>query len=101
MFPLKVLCVDGSDRGFPDPKAVLPVEGKIYTAISQGEGWNEGGQVIPCYEIEELENIQIIEGHEAKQVYECDRFVPLSDKDETEYADSVLNSLFQTVENVG
>lgn len=102
MFPLKVLCIDGKLRphSLPEEIGFLPEEGKIYTAERQMPGYDLAGKEHPSYFITELS--REIRRNNFKNgligivyiLYECDRFVPISDVDETEYAEQVLNEIF-------
>lgn len=75
---MKVLCVNTKDNPFVKVK-----EGQVYTAgIDGGELPHDE----PVYYIIEVD----------QYIYQR-RFVPLSNKDETDYADEVLTRMFQPI----
>lgn len=96
---MKLLCIDGKSRLGDVPGFPLPEEHVVYTAIQTVEGWDLKTPEIrkPCYLIEELLMQTTFGGKPATLVFETDRFVPLSNKDEREYAEEVLEKIFEPV----
>lgn len=96
---MKVLCIDGKPRPDDIPNTPLPEENQVYTVLLIVDGTHPEKPEIrkPCYLLEEIDFIINTKRGPALAVYEVDRFIPLSEKDEREYAESVLEEIFQTV----
>jgi hypothetical protein len=71
----KVICIDGKPR--PKEYSHYPPiqEGKQYTITGQEVGYYTDGSPVKCYTILEAPN----------WLYEIDRFIPVSEIDETEF----------------
>ena len=87
---MKVLCIDATS--FPDCLPCDIYEGDVYTVIDQRDsGLNIHGEDIPGV-------VYVLAERSSKDGYSCERFIPLSDLDETELVnDEYLDKIFEPV----
>lgn len=81
---MRLLCIKSCIGGQP-PKNGSLIEENVYESIDQEE--KPGHGLVYLIFIEE----------DNEYWYTAEHFIPLSDKDETEYADEVLTRMFQPV----
>ena len=72
---MKVLCIDGQERPGDYPGSPYVMEGCVYNTTSTCKGYGKDGSVVMSYKLE---------GFSQKYCWDCDRFVPVSDRSETE-----------------
>lgn len=79
---MKVMCIDSkpTDGEFPGP---MPVEGQVYTVSYQGWGYDTQDRRTPCYALEEIPPCATCDN-----LFDVYRFIPLSNIDELEIAQS-------------
>jgi len=72
---MKVICIDDQERPGDYPGSPKVSEGGIYTTTCTCKGYGRDGSVVMSYKLEEFDQ---------KYCWDCDRFIPLSDKSETD-----------------
>jgi len=74
---MKVICIDGKIRPNEFP-GEMPIEGNEYTVIEFVKGIGTDYNQYDCYALKEI-------GVYPDNLYDCDRFIPISSIDETEF----------------